>query len=102
MVRPTVYGHMVNTVICSLLEKPRDTRAWGLVRTSKAGSDARDAHVLALRDARESCYQSAANSKKPRHNRKADVWKINPNLDRESPSNLKTADFTNNTYSDKR
>lgn len=28
MVRPTVYGHMVNTVTCSLLEKPNHTHAW--------------------------------------------------------------------------
>lgn len=34
MVRPTVYGHMVNTVTCSLLEKPRDTHA--VEATSKA------------------------------------------------------------------
>lgn len=67
MVRPRVYGHMVNTVTRSLLEKLSDTHARGWYfkgRRFQAHADARDIHVLGIRGARESCYQSAAHSRK--------------------------------------
>lgn len=46
MVRSTVYGHMVNTVICSLREKLEHTHACGQYFKAALVSDARVTHVL--------------------------------------------------------